>query len=481
MCGASKFCLLDLSIENFESDLTSCLDSIQRPISLLIKSCWLDAQRWSCHADRDTSGQGGRPETGFNHCLHLRYSNIARSLDCCSYWIDATCIPSDHQLRGEAIANINETFMNAKVMLVCDKDLMKLDVSNMTTSVCETLLVTIAVSDWNCRAWTFLEAFRARRTIHLLCRNNAVVSLKQVIETVHRNGMLEFGILCLAMPHFLPSFDDSIMAEDKSGGSRQEYQAGYLPIETSGELLSHRPASRPGDDVVIWSLLMSKSTIFHDAETFWKALQGPILQRSKVSGTIVSHGAWIRTGYLVSSAPRLQTRSLTWAPASPTLRFSSQSAIDGLSGYDGGISERGWITLEGLVADWFLWKFDSTVFRQQADIQWQRNLAKITSQYLQSFRWGAILCPIEERGVGFKSGNWWEDGGRLRRKIFVVCGINEMDGPVVETYTFNSTEPRRPTWEKNSKAVGWEWRGIYVWDDSEPLPDMQRVKKFLIV
>lgn len=371
--------------------------------------------------------------------------------------------------------------MDAKVMLVCDKDIMELDISNMSTSVCETLLVTLAVSDWNCRAWTFLEAFRARRTIHLLCRNNAVVSLKQVIETVHQNGMLEVGILYLAMPHFLPSFDDSIMAEDKLGGSRQDYQAGYLPIETSGGLLSHRPASRPGDDVVIWSLLMSKNTVFHDAETFWKALQGPILQRSEKSGTIISHGAWIRTGYLISSAPRLKTRGLGWAPASPTFRFSSLSATNGLGGFDGGVSGHGWITPDGLVADWFLWKFDGTTFRQQVDIRWQRNLAKIITQFLQGYRWGAILRSIEERGTGFNSGLWWEDGGRLRRKIFVVCGTNETDGPVVESYTFNSLEPRRPKWDKNSKVVDWEWRGIYAWDDSEPQPDMQRVKKFLIV
>lgn len=118
------------------------------------------------------------------------------------------CIPNDHQLCGEVIENINETFMNAKVMPVCDRDIMKLDGSNMTTSVCETLLATTVISDWNCRAWTFFEAFRAPRTIHLLCQNNAVVSLKQVVKIFYQNGMLEFGILVLAMPHSLPPFDD---------------------------------------------------------------------------------------------------------------------------------------------------------------------------------------------------------------------------------------------------------------------------------
>lgn len=332
----------------------------------------------SYHANGDSSGQGGRPETGFNYCLHLRYSKIARSLNCDSYWIDTTCIPDNHQLRAEAITKINETFMNAKVMLVCDRDIMKLDVSNITTLVCETLLVTTVVSDWNCRAWTFFEAFRARRTIHLLCQNNAVVSLKQVIEHVYQNGMLEFGILLLAMPHFLPAFDDDALAEDKSG-DRQTYQAGYLPIETSGSLLSHRPASRPGDDVVIWSLLMSKNTIFHDAESFWKAMQGPILQLSTETGRIVSYGASIRTGYLISSAPRLKTRGLGWAPTSPIFRFSSQSVTDGFNGFDGGESGSGWVTPDGLVADWFFWRFDSTAFLQPLDTKCPRNISRITA------------------------------------------------------------------------------------------------------
>lgn len=428
---------------------------------------------WSYHANGDSSGQGGRPETGFNRCLHLRYSKIARSLNCDSYWIDATCIPDNHQLRREAIAHINETFMTAKFMLVCDRDIMKLDVSNMTTSVCETLLVTIVVSDWNCRAWTLLEAFRARRTIHLLCQNNAVVALEQVIKNVYLNGMLEFGILLIAMPHFLPPFDDSRLAKDKSGArSRQFYQAGYLTMETSGSLLSHRPASRPGDDFVIWSLLMRKNNIFNDAETFWKAMQGPIFQ-----------GAWIRTGYLVSSAPRLKTRSLGWAPSSPVFRFSSQSVTDGLNIYDGGSSEIGWVTPNGLVADWWIWNFDSTTLWPQSDIKCLRNLSGITAQFLQGYHWGAILHHLPENGYepSGRMSKWWEDGGRLRRTIIVVCGTNQMDGSVVETYTFNRTDPRNLKWDENSEAMGWEWRGVYAWDDAEPLPKMRRAEKLLIV
>lgn len=102
---------------------------------------------------------------------------------------------------------------------------------------------------------------------------------------------------------------------------------------------------------------------------------------------------------------------------------------------------------------------------------------------MQGYRWGAILSSIEERGYspGKSSATWWEVGGRLRRTLIVVCGTNEMDGLVIEKYMFNSTEPTKPKWDKNNQAVGWEWRGVYEWDDEEPLPEMRRVEKFLIV
>lgn len=102
-------------------------------------------------------------------------------------------------------------------------------------------------------------------------------------------------------------------------------------------------------------------------------------------------------------------------------------------------------------------------------------------QFLQGYRWGAILCPIEERGYNLGSGVWWEEDVRLRRTIIIVCGTNEKDGAVAEKYTFNGSEPTKPKWDKNSAVVGWEWRAVHPWDDMEPLPHMKRVRNFLII
>ena len=366
---------------------------------------------------------------------------------------------------------------------------MEIDISNMIPSVCEVLLVTAIASDWNVRAWTFLEAFRARRTLHLLCRNNAVTPLKEVIEVVHSKGALDIGNLLLAMPHFLPSLDDRELGRPAFPHSRRNFEEGHMEVEFSGSLLSHCAASRPGHDVVIWSLLMSEKTIFYSAEMFWKSMQDAF-QSAEETCIIFSSAANISTGFLVSSTTRLKAKGLSWAPASPALYPSTELNEDSHYAYDERESDSGIITPDGLVADWLLFKFDghsywlaarsilSKVWTQSSDVQYSQNLAKIRAQYLRGYRWGAILCPVHAEGD--LTGYWWNQGGRLRRTVLAVCATNEPNGRVAEKFTFNNTIPTRVKWDCNREVVGWEWRGTYVWDDAEPLPQLRRAKKFLI-
>ncbi len=115
-------------------------------------------------------GQGGRPETGMNYCLHERYKSIARSIGCDSYWMDTPCIPTDHVRRREVIMNINKIFAQSKATFVCDRDLMEVELDdNVSVKFRELILMTAMTCDWNVRASVFLEAFRARNSIHLLC------------------------------------------------------------------------------------------------------------------------------------------------------------------------------------------------------------------------------------------------------------------------------------------------------------------------
>ena len=185
------------------------------------------------------------------------------------------------------------------------------------------------------------------------------------MEIVHHKGALDIGILLLAMPHFLPQFDDHKLGRVRLEKT-QNFKAGHRPIETSGSLLSHRAASREGDDFVIWSLLMSESTIFYNAETVWESMQGLGYETSAKTGNIVTSVGQVRIGFLVSSAPRLKKRGLGWAPASlasPSSIFSEQECPNG---FDGGSGESGLITMDGLVADWLLCKINGPSFYTRA-------------------------------------------------------------------------------------------------------------------
>ncbi|ESU15118.1 hypothetical protein FGSG_13410 [Fusarium graminearum PH-1] len=236
-------------------------------------------------------GQGGRPEDGFNECLHNRYSAIALNLGCDSYWIDAACIPSDEHLRSEAIKTINPTFRESKVTLICDRDVMDIDIGSQSLSKeqCERLISVLLLSDWNIRAWTLLEGIRGNRAIHVLCKNNNPVPLKDFLVVLYERGSIDLCGVLLGSPHLLP------MGQEIS----------TVELEKAGTMLSRRFASRPGDEMVIWSLLCGDDTAEKRLERFWKG-------RLRVP---------IKSGFLMSTSDRVKgIRGLSWAPSSPFAR-----------------------------------------------------------------------------------------------------------------------------------------------------------------
>ena len=152
--------------------------------------------------------------------------------------MDTPCIPTDHFLRREAIMNINKIFAESKATLVCDRDLMEISIDdNISVETYELILITVMTCDWNVRAWTFLETFRARQSIHLLCRDNKIVSLKRAVEIVYREGSLDIGALLLTVPHLLPRPRQLVQMQNPM-------LRGFLSVENSAMFLSHRPASR---------------------------------------------------------------------------------------------------------------------------------------------------------------------------------------------------------------------------------------------
>ena len=403
-------------------------------------------------------GQGGRPEIdGLRHCLHQRYVSIARALGCDSYWMDTPCIPEDHRLRGEAIKNINKVFEHSKATLVCDKDLMDIDASDMySVKTREIILATVLVCDWNLRAWTFLEAFRGRYHIFLLCKDNVTVSLKETIEIVYSQGSIDIAYLLLTSPHLLPS----LITKDMQSPKSSPFVNGFLTIETAGSLLSHREASRPGDDIVIWSLLLD-DTVFTNVKSLWKSRRENSLP----------------TSFLISSAPRLKYKGLHWAPSSPTAQLIRDRSTDTkirLLAFDGMESEVGLIKREGFLAKWLMHDLTGPCFcaRKLSSIleiafepndMCPVNINTIRQRYLKGYLWGALLRPVNSRGYSDPATNRNDTS-----KIFMaVCATN-----------------RRWTWQwegKDDDTIHWRWRGVYEWNQTEPLPHFEFTKDVLLV
>ncbi len=400
-------------------------------------------------------GQGGRPETGMNYCLHERYKSIARSIGCDSYWMDTPCIPTDHVLRREAIMNINKIFAQSKATLVCDRDLMEVEIDdNVSVEVRELILITAMTCDWNVRAWTFLEAFRARHSIHLLCKDNKMVSLKKTVEIVHREGSLDIGALLLTVPHLLPRvhrLDESdIVTPDtypRTWAIMQMHKPlsqGFLSVENSAMFLSHRPASRPGDDIVIWSLLLNEK-VYETAIDFWRSRQGHL----------------VHTSFLVSTTSRLNIWRLGWAPASPCI-FLHSSAASRSMGINDVTSEVGLITAEGLKADWLFCKLGTLTMTVSKLPLGRRalhlsNVQIIRKNFLQNYQWGALLRPLRANEPGeYMPATNQEDVSRV---LVVVCGTNDL----------------------SHDDVPWEWRGVHEWDPRERLPAFKYKKQILLV
>ena len=392
-------------------------------------------------------GQGGRPDkvqtegTGFNLCLHRRYADLAMSFGCKSYWMDTPCIPSEKDLRWDCIANITSIFAISEITVVCDRDIMAIDISNPTIDVYERILATLLVCDWSIRAWTLLEAMRGRSGIHLLCLENRCVSVQELLRLVHNGGRIDLATLVLARAYLFPPadlgdfelFPDKIVPDPEG----REIRQGFMNIGEAAALLSHRHATRDADDLLIWSLLI-----------------GDLEDESSVEMWKRQVGKRIATGCLVSSAPRIVGHSgLGWAPSRPTAsrRAGDASSLSSKTypAYDGAETKRGLITAQGLRAKWLVHEFPlvaSPAVQEEVpklpSSSLPEPIAKITTHYLSGCRWGALLQALPCKGVLQRNIPVMYCGSTC--PVMVICG--SMDG------------------------VNWEWKDIYEWETNAPLP-----------
>ncbi|KIW29448.1 uncharacterized protein PV07_05262 [Cladophialophora immunda] len=402
-------------------------------------------------------GAGGRPHTGFNSCLHQRLVRIARENNCDSYWMDTPCIPEDHQLRAEAIAYINEVFNTSSITLVWDRDLMSIDVSHPSIETQEAILCTLLVCDWALRSWTLLESMRARHNIHLLCKDNKTIALRDCLLNVHHGGAIDIATLLLTSQQLLPTMKYDGDSPDEEFLRQMK---GYVPAEEALHLLARRHASRPGDSVVILSLLIDDKP-FYTAEAFWK---------SKI-------GYSLSSGVLFSSQPRLQCKGLGWAPSQPELPLAVSDRASAYSQehlFDGSRTAIAIITPDGLDATFATFeipeiepesRFQDVLSSLAQKLPWSGSQARRPGQacilrdhfQLEKYLHSLLLLPLH--AISSRTTVFNAYRGRSNGLLFAVVGSNDAD--------------RRT----------WHWLGTFEWDlNSPPHPKKrkEREKIFLV-
>ena len=119
-----------------------------------------------------------------------------------------------------------------------------------------------------------------------------------------------------------------------------------LTAEEAGALLSYRPARVPRDEIRIWSLLIKDiDQPYSDPVKFWESRRGTSLH----------------SGFLISTAPRIKKKGLSWAPSRP---YAFREDIAGGEGenrfwraYEGKDTRSLTITKEGLRGGWLGFPF----------------------------------------------------------------------------------------------------------------------------
>jgi hypothetical protein len=133
---------------------------------------------------------------------------------------------------------------------------MSIDVANIESQSeepQECILGAVLVCGWNVRAWAFLESMKSCHNIRILFKNNTTLSVREIINRVYADGRIEMGDSFEKTPvdHYLHSGD--------------------ISNEVVGTPICCRLASRPGDDIVIWSLPLGGDQIFLDPVKFWRS------------------------------------------------------------------------------------------------------------------------------------------------------------------------------------------------------------------
>ncbi|KAF2228490.1 hypothetical protein EV356DRAFT_571831 [Viridothelium virens] len=312
------------------------------------------AQTWTSVQDGNQGDAINVP--GISTCLHKTFCEVSHKAGCNSYWVHTTCVPIDQTMRNEVMDSINAVFEDSQFTLVYDHKIISMaapDAGLCEVDSMEKLLATFLLCEWNLGAWTLFEAMKGAKNLQLLCKNNTLVSLHEVILSIHTRGSIELSSLLLSSYYLLRPSEIhglssiiTVFQELSSSELLRHTNTRTMGVEEAGRLLSYRRVRDEKDQVLIWSLLIGVPPTSIPAQ-FW------------------SYMFTIRTGYLMSSIPRVEgVPNLSWGPICPGCAIDNQDTFaksQSLVWHDEQ-SEEGWIIKTSTLSPIFLkaiWQFCS--------------------------------------------------------------------------------------------------------------------------
>ena len=330
---------------------------------------------------------------------------------------------------------------------------MTLDATQLDTEYQESILVAILLCDWNVRGWTMLEALKGRNHMGVLCQNNQVVRFRDVFQHVCTHGRIDLVIFAFLLPHMLPGEYDG--SSDSTGATDS------VRLERVGVWLSHRPVSRKGDDMRIWSLCLNQhSKSVKNAADFWR-------QQS-----------YVETGFLMSGSDRLSQPGLSWAPSTPFAAIRSPDKGDGIAmfhqpllGSDSAIAS---IEVEGIWAKWRVCQLDFSLQSKIKNlplhlIRTNREIRKIRRDLSIRNRHMALLQPASASSTAPQGAFDHADRTLSTPAEGILIAVCDSD---------HREEKERVV--DGAESFKWIWRGVYTWPPGVALPEFIEQRAFWI-
>ena len=212
------------------------------------------------------------------------------------FWLDTLCVPvSDNEARKTAIGRLSETYKDAQIVLVLDKELHSYPIPSTT----EEITMRLSCSDWMRRLWTLQEGVLARE-LHV-----------QFLD----------GVVDLAKEHKKEQDDEGNKvptSNNIASDSRQLYSdIEMLNIAVEGSdfevtklihisnALRYRSTSRPGDEAICIATFIGFYTDrVHDLPPDRRILY------------LLSHIPKVPRHIMFMAGTKLQDEGYRWAPAS---------------------------------------------------------------------------------------------------------------------------------------------------------------------